>query len=169
MTSLREKIARGLETEFAQRGFAQPSVNQLRDAAGVSLRTLYNYMPSRHDMVLAALESRHERYMAHIFSEELPSGNAALSAVLDRVVSWMQQEVGRGCLFQAAVLAMPDDRQLLERLVSHKDEFAMRAVSQAEKPKSRSKFLIISEGLIQTWPLIGNDALKNAKRLALRI
>jgi len=169
MTSTHDKIASALETTFAQRGFAEPSVNQLRDAAGVSLRTLYKYMPSRRDMVLAALESRHERYMAHIFTEELPSGNAALSAILTRVVSWMQREAGTGCLFHAAVLAMPDDRQIHERLVSHKDEFTDRAVRQAGVQKKRSQFLIISEGLTQTWPVLGNDALKSAKTLASRL
>ena len=46
------KIAEGLECAFASRGFAEPSVDDLRDSAGVSLRTLYKYMPSRGDMVI---------------------------------------------------------------------------------------------------------------------
>ena len=41
MTDTKTKIAAGLEQAFAARGFAEPSVEDLRDAAGVSLRTLY--------------------------------------------------------------------------------------------------------------------------------
>lgn len=66
MIGTREKIAAGLERAFASHGFAEPSVDTLRDAAGVSLRTLYRYMPSRADMVMAALEHRHRRYMAQV-------------------------------------------------------------------------------------------------------
>jgi AcrR family transcriptional regulator len=35
------KIASGLEQAFAAQGFAETNVEALRDAAGVSLRTLY--------------------------------------------------------------------------------------------------------------------------------
>ncbi|WP_280322004.1 TetR/AcrR family transcriptional regulator [Sulfitobacter faviae] len=45
MTDTKSKIAAGLERAFATRGFADPSVEDLRDAAGVSLRTLYKYTP----------------------------------------------------------------------------------------------------------------------------
>ncbi len=71
MTDTQSKIAAGLERAFAARGFAEPSVEDLRDAAGVSLRTLYKYTPSRAEMVLAALENRQQRYLALVF-DDLP-------------------------------------------------------------------------------------------------
>ncbi len=49
------KIAAGLERAFAARGFSEPCVDDLREAAGVSLRTLYKYTPSRDAMVRMAL------------------------------------------------------------------------------------------------------------------
>ena len=45
MTDTMRRIAGGLERAFAADGFAEPSVEDLRDAAGVSLRTLYKYAP----------------------------------------------------------------------------------------------------------------------------
>ena len=69
MTDMMSKISAGLERAFANRGFAEPSVEDLRDAADVSLRTLYKYTPSRAEMVLAALEkviSREAELLAYI-------------------------------------------------------------------------------------------------------
>ena len=92
MTDTQSKIAAGLERAFAARGFAEPSVEDLRDAAGVSLRTLYKYTPSRAEMVLAALENRQQRYLALVF-DDLPQAPAdALEAILARVGQWMETE-----------------------------------------------------------------------------
>ena len=67
MTDTMIRIAAGLKRAFAARGFAEPSVEDLRGAAGVSLRMLCKYVPSRANMVLAALEHRHGRYLSHLF------------------------------------------------------------------------------------------------------
>ena len=87
MTDMMSKISAGLERAFANRGFAEPSVEDLRDAAGVSLRTLYKYTPSRAEMVLAALENRHQRYLARVF-DDLPEAaeprSQPLRALLER-------------------------------------------------------------------------------------
>ena len=40
MSEMKTKIAAGLERAFAARGFAEPSVEDLRDAAGVSLASV---------------------------------------------------------------------------------------------------------------------------------
>jgi AcrR family transcriptional regulator len=58
----------GWSAPFAKHGFAEPNIETLRKATGVSLRTLYKYVPSRDVMILRALEHRHRRYMAHVFS-----------------------------------------------------------------------------------------------------
>lgn len=47
------KTSAGLEQATACGGFAKPSIVNFRHAAGVSLRTLYKYTPSRTGMVLA--------------------------------------------------------------------------------------------------------------------
>ena len=75
------KISAGLERAFARHGFAGPSVDDLRDAAGVSLRTLYRYVPSRAEMVLAALEHRHQRCLTRIFGESPDDAEQALDTI----------------------------------------------------------------------------------------
>ncbi|QPM90520.1 TetR/AcrR family transcriptional regulator [Pseudooceanicola algae] len=164
MMDTRTRIAAGLERAFAAGGFADPSVEDLRDAAGVSLRTLYKYMPSRADMVLAALESRHARYLAHLFDGLPEAPEAALETLIDRVGDWMRTETAHGCLFHGAVAADPGSSPLREMLRRHKEEVAQRAAVATGLAGQETELLIILEGLTQTWSLQG-DAVRGAKRL----
>ena len=159
------KIASGLERAFASQGFAEPSVEDLRDASGVSLRTLYKYAPSRDDMVHAALEHRHGRYLERVVAD-LPEGRAeAVDALMDRVGAWMETETSHGCLFHAAVAAAPGDARLRALLQRHKGEVATRAAAATGLPGREIDLLLILEGLTQTWPLHRDAAVTSAKRL----
>ena len=166
MTEMMTKIAEGLECAFASRGFAEPSVEDLRDAAGVSLRTLYKYAPSRADMVLAALEHRHRRYLAHVFDDLPQESGASLDAIVTRVGRWMETEAAHGCLFHAAVAAEPGSARLRALLERHKAEVAARAGAATGLRGSETALLVILEGLTQTWSLRGDDAVEAARRLA---
>lgn len=159
------KIAAGLERAFASRGFAEPSVEDLRDAAGVSLRTLYKYTPSRAEMVLAALENRHQRYLSRIFDDLPKAPGLALDTILTRVGTWMATETSHGCLFHTAVAADPGSDSLRTLLERHKAEVAMRAAAATGLDGSETELLLIVEGLTQTWPLRGDAAVDAAKRL----
>lgn len=158
-------ISAGLERAFASRGFAEPSVEDLRAAAGVSLRTLYKYTPSRAQMVLAALENRHQRYLARVFSELPASPDDALDAILLRVGEWMRTETAHGCLFHAAVAADPQSAPLRALLERHKHEVATKAADACRLEDARTELLLIIEGLTQAWPLHGDAAVEAARGL----
>ncbi|WP_240794071.1 TetR/AcrR family transcriptional regulator [Pseudorhodobacter turbinis] len=160
------KIAGGLERTFAARGFTEPSVEDLRDAAGVSLRTLYRYAPSRDAMVRLALEHRHQRYLVQVFGDANASSGKGLSETFERVADWMRAEASHGCLFHAAVASAPDDPELRRLLEQHKAEVSQMAAAKAGTGVSVSDILLIIEGLTQTWPLSQDAALTSAKRLA---
>ncbi|WP_245197509.1 TetR/AcrR family transcriptional regulator [Jiella mangrovi] len=160
------KIAAGLERAFARGGFAEPSVETLRDAAGVSLRTLYKYTPSRDDMVLAALENRHQRYLSHVFDGLPDNTEDATNAILARVGTWMAKEASHGCLFHAAVAADPNSDTLRRFLKRHKAEVASRAAAATGLEVAETELLVIVEGLTQAWPLHGDAAVEAAIRLA---
>lgn len=159
------RISAGLERAFAERGFAEPSVEDLRDAAGVSLRTLYKYAPSRDEMMRVALEHRHRRYLDHIFTELPEDGDAALAALMERVGIWMEREASHGCLFHAAVAAAPGDVRLRALLERHKSEVASLAAGATDLKGRDTDLLVILEGLTQAWPLLGEAAVESAKRL----
>lgn len=166
MSDIMNKIAAGLERAFASRGFAEPSVEDLRDAAGVSLRTLYKYTPSRSRMVIAALEYRHLRYLTFIFDQECPEDpEEALNFILTRVGAWMETEKSHGCLFHAAVAADPESLALHALLTRHKTDVSVRAAKACGLPDSGTELMLIIEGLTQSWPLTGVLAVDAAKRL----
>lgn len=160
-----QKIAAGLEKAFASGGFADTSVEVLREAAGVSLRTLYKYTPSRGEMVLAALEHRHQRYMVRVFDAVPPGGDGALEAVIDGVAGWMASESAHGCLFHAAVAADPASVRLRTLLERHKQEVAARAAAVSGLTGAETDLLLIIEGLTQAWPLRHDAAVASAKHL----
>lgn len=166
MDGIREKIAAGLERAFASHGFAEPNVDTLREAAGVSLRTLYKYTPSRADMVKAALEHRHQRYMARVMDGLPDDPGEARALLMDRIDAWMQTEAAHGCLFHAAVAADPCNASLRDLLERHKKDVAERAATAAGLAGQEVAMLVILEGLTQSWPLHGDQAVAAAKRLA---
>lgn len=165
MTDMMSKISEGLERAFAKRGFAEPSVEDLRDAAGVSLRTLYKYTPSRAEMVLAALENRHQRYLARIFDNLPKEPEKALDTILSRIGNWMETETSHGCLFHAAVAADPGSLPLHALLERHKSEVATQAAEAIDLRGADTALLLIIEGLTQAWPLRGAAAVEAAKRM----
>jgi len=166
MNATEIKIAAGLEQAFARHGFAEPSVEALRDAAGVSLRTLYKYTPSRDMMVRSALEYRHQRYIAHLFDGLSEDRAAALTEMIERVAGWMLQEATHGCLFHAAVASAPHDPELRALLQRHKAEVADRAVAATGLTGREVDLTLIIEGLTQSWPLYREAAVESAQRLS---
>jgi AcrR family transcriptional regulator len=160
------KISAGLERAFAERGFVEPSVGELSDAAGVSLRTLYKYMTSRKEMTYAALEYRHKRFISCIFMD-LPENNQdALTLILNRTGVWMENESSLGCLFHAAVSASPTDERLRILVRQHHSEVADRTSLAIGLPDSHVEIMLIIDGLTQNWPIHKDVALLSAKRLA---
>jgi len=165
MTDTMTRIAAGLERAFAEHGFAEPNVETLRDAAGVSLRTLYKYAPSRGEMVRAALVHRHRRYIDHVFTGLPETAENVMDAVIDRIAEWMRREASHGCLFHAAVAAAPHDSGLKSLLQRHKAEVAASAARVTGLRGREIELTLIIEGLTQSWPLHGDAASVSAKRL----
>lgn len=166
MTDTKLKIAAGLERAFAKGGFAEPSVDDLREAADVSLRTLYKYTPSRADMVHLALEHRHQRYIDLLFTDLPEAPDAALDRIIERVGQWMTEEASHGCLFHSAVAASPGDQVLRDLLSRHKIEVSTKAAAATGRQGYEIELNLILEGLTQSFTLHGAKAIVAAKRLA---
>lgn len=137
-----DKIAEGLEAAFAAEGFAAPGVDALRDAAGVSLRTLYRHYPSREAMVVGALDHRHRSYLAWL-QRGMPEGPGAgpVLHVFRRLRPWMAERAPNGCLFVNA-------------LAEHPDSDAIREAVKRQKAETRALF---ADCLRRAWPDIGDE------------
>ena len=166
MTTMKDKIAAGLERTFARHGFAETDIDTLRAGAGVSLRTLYKYFPTREERMLAALEHRHARYLARITMDLPKRPEAALSVFFERIGAWMGEESSHGCLFHAAVAAAPGNPALRAMLARHKQEVAEALAAVINRPDVMEDLTLLIEGLTQSWPLHKHRAVQSAKRLA---
>ncbi len=166
MNVTRQKILAGLERAFAEDGFAEPSVSDLRDAAGVSLRTLYRHFPSRDEMVIGALEYRHQRYLSFLF-DDLPTGqNKRLDAIFDRIDSWMSTNSPQGCIFQNALAAHPHSPELGNLLLEHKRDIGHRLAESIGLSDRAAEMRQIHEGGIQSWVFQREEAIKIARMQA---
>lgn len=165
MNKTQEKIAAGLEAAFALQGFTEMGVDGLRDAAQVSLRTLYKYCPSKEDMILLALEHRHHRYLSYLFDNiQTTEKNVAL-VIIDRVGHWMVENGSEGCLFHDAVLSHPKSERIRAMFERHKREVARMMAQTTQQPEKADQLLLIHEGIVQSWPILGERAVASAKQL----
>ncbi len=163
MNKTEEKIAAGLEAAFALHGFTEMSVDGLRNAAQVSLRTLYKYCPSKEDMIMLALKHRHNRYFAFLF--ENIDAQITPTDLFDRVGRWMQDNDSQGCLFHDAVLSHPGSERIKGMYLWHKQKVASAMEKETGHEGKSGQLLLIHEGVVQSWPLLGADAILNAKSL----
>ena len=165
----KSKIASGLETCFRARGFAEPGVDTLREAADVSLRTLYKYFPSRDDMVAGALDYRHDRYLAFI-SEGVPgSGADAIDHVFLRVETWMRSEDGVGCLFMNALAAHPANLKIRTAVERQKSETRQLMAQYSGRHDLADPLFLLHEGATAAWPLLGPTAIRTARTSAISL
>jgi AcrR family transcriptional regulator len=74
----REHIAQVARDLFAQRGFDAVSVSEIARAADVSQKTVFNYFPTKEDLVFQRLEDFEEELLAAIRDRKV--GESALAA-----------------------------------------------------------------------------------------
>ena len=146
MSGMQIKIAAAANQLFAERGFAEPGVEAIREAAGVSIRTLYKHYPSREAMIVGALAHRHALYLEHLREgKPAQAGQRAVFHLFDRLESWMAQQGTRGCLFVHALASHTESAAIHGEVERNKqgvrDEIATR-LSASQRPLLPSLFLL---------------------------
>ncbi|MEU1897707.1 TetR/AcrR family transcriptional regulator [Nocardiopsis dassonvillei] len=97
----RQQIVAAADRLYYTRGFSSVGMDQLRDAAGVSLRRLYQLFPSKDDIVMAVLRRR-RRIWAEGLDEHVNAAGTPrekLLAVYAFLSDWFCEEDFRGCGF----------------------------------------------------------------------
>lgn len=169
MDALDAQIASRLEGLFARRGFAEPSVADLREAAAVSLRTLYRRFPSRETMVIGALEHRHQRYLAFLEEGAPAPGAASITHLFDRLERWMREHAPGGCLFVNALAAHPASAEIRVLVDRHKQEIRAALGRRAGRPEAADALFLLHEGVAFSWRLLGAAAVTSARDAARRL
>jgi AcrR family transcriptional regulator len=171
MMDTKQKIARNLDRQFAEMGFATQGVEALREGADVSLRTLYKYFPSREDMVVGALKYRDGIYFDWIAGGPGDGAEHALYPIA-RLGDWLEEVANTGCLFMNALAAYPESQAVRKAVLAHKSRLAdvFRERLQKIAPDRETEHLVQSlfllhEGLTEAARLQGP---KRAMAAALR-
>lgn len=165
MKSAKEQIAAGLEQVFWSRGFAEPSVPELRAGVGVSMRTLYRHFPSREAMILGALEYRHRRYMQYVRDGAEEPGLAAAEQLFDKLGGWMRVTEGKECFFRQALAANPDSQGIEDTVKRHKGELLEFFGELSGQMTFASTLYMLHEGVTACYAEMGEQAVEDAKRL----
>lgn len=168
------RIAAAAADLLYERGLAETTVDDLRDAAGVSLRTLYRHARDREGVIALALQHRHRAYMDWLDCDAPPGpGPGPVLHVIDRLEDWDPGASPRGCLFLRALAANPDSHVIAELV--HRHKHATRALI-AERVRAATgdapddlvdAVFGLHEGAVSTAPIIGGRAY-DAARTAVR-
>jgi len=165
MSDSQKQIAARLEQVFWNRGFAEPSVPELRAGVGVSMRTLYRYFPSREAMVLGALEHRHQRYLTYVRDGVKEPGLAAAEQLFDKLGGWMRMTEGKECLFRQAMAANPDSTDIEAMVKRHKGELLAFFGELSGQDRFASTLYLLHEGVTACYAEMGETAVNDAKSL----
>ncbi|WP_106401586.1 TetR/AcrR family transcriptional regulator [Actinocorallia populi] len=156
------------ERLFYARGIQAVGMDELRTAAGVSLKRLYQSFPSKDELVAAYLDRRDERWLSSLRTFVGDGGVIELFAWL---VQWFSTDDFRGCAFLNAYgelggrVTLPVRRHK-DRLHALLRELAVR--EGAPDPDLRAdQLLVLVDGATVTAMLGRPNAAGAALRLAL--
>ncbi|MFT5788801.1 MAG: AcrR family transcriptional regulator [Shewanella sp.] len=166
---LKQQIAASLEEAFSLYGFAEPSVAQLKVACNVSLRTLYKHYPSKEAMIVAALEYRHQRYLAFLLNESPSRGVESVVHIFNKLEQWMREYAPHGCLSMNAMAAFPDNQFISEAVKNHKQEVQQVLGFQSKREDLATALFLLHEGVSSAWPVLGQQAITSAKKALIQL
>lgn len=86
---------------YNAKGIQAVGLDELRAAAGVSLKKLYRELPSKSSIVIAVLERRHQEWTAGLDAQVSRSATPEirLLANFDFLADWFAESTFRGCGF----------------------------------------------------------------------
>lgn len=158
-----QQIAENLERAFSQKGFAEPSVAELKALSGVSMRTLYKYFPSKESMVVGALDYRHQRYLALLEQCAQHSGLDATLAAFDVLGNWMKEHAPKGCLSVNALAAFPDNADINSTVEKYKQQVIDSLTKLSGRDDLSHALFVLHEGTTTAYPILGESAITAAK------
>jgi len=166
---LREQITASLEQAFSQYGFAELSVDQLKTACNVSLRTLYKHYPSKEAMIVGALEYRHQRYLSFLLSESPSSGVESILHIFKKLEQWMVEYAPHGCLSMNAIAAFPDNAHINQVVKEYKEAVRVIIGQQSQRKDLSAALFVLHEGVSSAWPILGKEAVTSAQMVVLEL
>ncbi|AWN28525.1 TetR/AcrR family transcriptional regulator [Streptomyces sp. NEAU-S7GS2] len=172
----RTRILDAAEKLFYERGIQSVGMDELRTAAGVSLKRLYSCFPAKHDLVEAYLRRRDSRWRAALaeYVDAHADGPAARPlAVFDWLGEWFAEDGFRGCAFLNAYGELGATSERVGCVArEHKEALLgyvaglVRAVPVAEPELLARQLVLLIDGAIAGAALMGEPSAARQARTA---
>lgn len=176
-TDTRERVARAAEGLYYAKGYAAVGMDELRSAAGVSLRKLYTLFPSKSAVVAEVLDRKHaewERGLGNQVSRAAPDARSRLLAVFDYLDGWFREPSFHGCAFINAFGELGGtDASVAQIVHDHKASFQIYIAALVGEaggsPMLAAQLSILAEGAQSTAAISGNPAAARQARAAAEV
>jgi AcrR family transcriptional regulator len=169
--AMQERILDTADRLFYRQGIRVIGVDTVAAEIGISKRTLYNYFPSKDDLIVA--------YLSRRLRPIEPSDGPAAEQILedfDRLERAMRKEGYRGCPFMNAVAELADPAHAAHKVaVAHKEKRRMlfrkllKRLNVANPDALATQLMILGEGAVAQALVHGDPKMARAAREAARI
>lgn len=172
--SVRDIIVDSADRLYYAKGIQSVGMDELRSAAGVSLKRLYSEFPSKEDIVLAVMKRRHELWTTGVSAlvDDAETPRDRLLAIYDYLAGWFSDDSFRGCGFINAFGELGGVSPAVATITrEHKasfQDYVADLVADAGAPASLAPQLaILAEGAQTTAAITGSpEAALHARRAA---
>jgi len=170
----RQRVVDAADELFYARGIRAVGMDDVRTAAGVSLKRLYSLFPGKDSLVLAVLHKRHAMWTDGLTAavDAADDPRAKLLAVYDYLAQWFAEDTFRGCGFINAFGELgPTSPEVAEYAREHKrtfqDQLAALVADAGVDTSLAPQLAILAEGAQTTAAIEGSpDAADHARRAA---
>lgn len=176
----REAILEAAERLFYERGLQAVPMDEVRDAAGVSLKGIYACFPSKTDLVQAYLERQDQRWRDAVeayVTRRSTDPREQLLLVFDAVEARVRgQQPFRGCAFHNAFGELggtsPDAVAVVRSHKHHLRDFLTRTARRAglRRPgELAAQLLLLAEGALITSAIDGDARVPRRAKAAAAV
>ena len=165
---MQERILATCDRLFNGEGIRAVGVDKIAAEIGISKRTLYNYYPSKDELVFAYLTRRH----VPVRASDLPPDEQILN-LFDWLERWFGNRNFRGCPFVNAVAELGDPAAKIAVQFKEQRRMWLRGLLEqmrvAQADSLATQLAILIEGAIASALVHGDPAIAQCAKDAARV
>ena len=173
----RERILAAAEELYYRKGYAAVGMDELRTAAGVSLRRLYALFPAKTDIVAAVLQRKHHEWETSLTAAVADAGTdprTRLLAVYRYLEGWFCTDGFRGCAFINAFGELggtnPEVAQIVREHKASFQKYMATLTAESGAPAALAAQLsILAEGAQSTAAISADPQVAAQARAAAEV
>ncbi|MFT6925688.1 MAG: AcrR family transcriptional regulator [Psychromonas sp.] len=158
---------------FNQQGYHATGIDLILAQSGVSKATLYKHFRSKNELILAALQQRHEQVLLMIrtrVDEAIKTGESGVLAIFDALHEWFNSDTFFGCNFINASAEYTDPQDPIHRFsAEHKQaivELIRTQLPAADENKAEQIGLLVEGAIVMAHTRGMKQSALMAKEMA---